>query len=203
MANAIVKTVVTLVDTSRFPNRHDDTISEHHCIAFLYTDQVFYALNEDKVCRGLALMLLQNAVKFNLREFQEVWQQSVPEGMSTRLDQLKVSTLKKTLLVLYTLVVSPVFRYYEIVAPFVCLLNLRHCKCCRVLPWWTAPPTLRPSAYCGWRIFQRTHRSASTTSSRSGRNGRKMTSHLTYSRCCTFWKTSKESRCDYNSLSLV
>lgn len=95
MANAIVKTVVTLVDTSRFPNRHDDTISEHHCIAFLYTDQVFYALNEDKVCRGLALMLLQNAVKFNLKEFQEVWQQSVPEGMSTRLDQLKVSMLKK------------------------------------------------------------------------------------------------------------
>uniref|UniRef100_H3CW84 Sister chromatid cohesion protein DCC1 n=1 Tax=Tetraodon nigroviridis TaxID=99883 RepID=H3CW84_TETNG len=52
-------------------------------------DQVFYALNEDQVCRGLALMLLQNVVKFNLREFQEVWQQSVPEGMSTRLDQLK------------------------------------------------------------------------------------------------------------------
>lgn len=35
-------------------------------------------------------MLLQNAVKFNLTDFQEVWQQSVPEGMSTRLDQLKV-----------------------------------------------------------------------------------------------------------------
>ncbi|XP_051262513.1 sister chromatid cohesion protein DCC1 isoform X3 [Dicentrarchus labrax] len=52
-------------------------------------DKVFYALHEDKVCRGVALMLLQNAVKFNLREFQEVWQQSVPEGMSTRLDQLK------------------------------------------------------------------------------------------------------------------
>ncbi|CAG00016.1 unnamed protein product, partial [Tetraodon nigroviridis] len=52
-------------------------------------NQVFYALNEDQVCRGLALMLLQNVVKFNLREFQEVWQQSVPEGMSTRLDQLK------------------------------------------------------------------------------------------------------------------
>ncbi|MGH0148697.1 UNVERIFIED_CONTAM: hypothetical protein FKN15_013567 [Acipenser sinensis] len=34
-------------------------------------------------------MLLQNAVKFNLSEFQEVWQQSVPEGMTTRLDQLK------------------------------------------------------------------------------------------------------------------
>lgn len=48
-------------------------------------------LHEDKVCRGIALMLLQNAVKFNLNEFQQVWQQSVPEGMSTRLDQLKVS----------------------------------------------------------------------------------------------------------------
>lgn len=43
-------------------------------------------------------MLLQNAVKFNLREFQEVWQQSVPEGMRTRLDQLKVSTLKKNII---------------------------------------------------------------------------------------------------------
>ncbi|TNN02368.1 hypothetical protein fugu_009855 [Takifugu bimaculatus] len=65
-----------------------------HCLncygqRYSENDQVFYALNEDKVCRGLALMLLQNAVKFNLREFQEVWQQSVPEGMSTRLDQLK------------------------------------------------------------------------------------------------------------------
>lgn len=40
-------------------------------------------------------MLLQNAVKFNLREFQEVWQQSVPEGMGTRLDQLKVSEFNK------------------------------------------------------------------------------------------------------------
>lgn len=49
-----------------------------------------YALDEDKVCRAMAQMLLQNAVKFNLSEFQEVWQQSVPEGMSTRLDQLSV-----------------------------------------------------------------------------------------------------------------
>lgn len=57
---------------------------------FLCADEVFYALNEDKVCRGLALMLLHNAVKFNLKEFQEVWQQSVPETMSTRWDQLKV-----------------------------------------------------------------------------------------------------------------
>lgn len=56
----------------------------------MFADDVFYALDEDKVCRGVALMLLQNAVKFNLMDFQDVWQQSVPEGMSTRLDQLKV-----------------------------------------------------------------------------------------------------------------
>lgn len=49
-----------------------------------------YVLDEDKVCRAMAEMLLQNAVKFNLSEFQEVWQQSVPEGMSSRLDQLSV-----------------------------------------------------------------------------------------------------------------
>ncbi|TKS81848.1 Sister chromatid cohesion protein DCC1 [Collichthys lucidus] len=65
-----------------------------HCLnsygkRYTENDKIFYALDEDKVCRGLALLLLQNAVKFNLREFQEVWQQSVPEGMSTRLDQLK------------------------------------------------------------------------------------------------------------------
>ncbi|PIO39595.1 hypothetical protein AB205_0127710, partial [Aquarana catesbeiana] len=51
--------------------------------------EVFYALDEDKICRATAQMLLQNAVKFNLSEFQDVWQQSVPEGMTTRLDQLK------------------------------------------------------------------------------------------------------------------
>ncbi|KAI7806264.1 sister chromatid cohesion protein DCC1 [Triplophysa rosa] len=51
--------------------------------------QVMYALDEDKVCRATAQLLLQNAVKFNLSEFQEVWQQSVPEGMTTRLDQLR------------------------------------------------------------------------------------------------------------------
>ncbi|KAM8871182.1 sister chromatid cohesion protein DCC1 [Spinachia spinachia] len=65
-----------------------------HCLdsygkRFIGNDHVFYALDEDKVCQSTALLLLQNAVKFNLREFQEVWQQSVPEGMSTRLDQLK------------------------------------------------------------------------------------------------------------------
>ncbi|MBN3306114.1 DCC1 protein, partial [Amia calva] len=54
---------------------------------------VSFALNEDKVCQAMAQMLLQNAVKFNLTEFQEVWQQSVPEGMTTRLDQLKSMAL--------------------------------------------------------------------------------------------------------------
>lgn len=60
---------------------------------FSLDGQVMFALDEDKVCRATAQLLLQNAVKFNLSEFQEVWQQSVPEGMSTRLDQLRVRTL--------------------------------------------------------------------------------------------------------------
>ncbi|XP_042664971.1 sister chromatid cohesion protein DCC1 isoform X2 [Centrocercus urophasianus] len=56
-----------------------------------YTDdgEVYFEMHEDKICRAIVQMLLQNAVKFNLSEFHEVWQQSVPEGMSTRLDQLK------------------------------------------------------------------------------------------------------------------
>ncbi|XP_076826926.1 sister chromatid cohesion protein DCC1 [Brachyhypopomus gauderio] len=51
--------------------------------------EIMYALDEEKVCRATAQMLLQNANKFNLAEFQEVWHQSVPEGMSTSLDQLR------------------------------------------------------------------------------------------------------------------
>lgn len=65
-----------------------------HCLnsygdRYIENDQVFFALHEDKICRALALLLLQNAGKFNLKEFQEVWQQSVPDGMSTSLEQLK------------------------------------------------------------------------------------------------------------------
>ncbi|KAK6490875.1 sister chromatid cohesion protein DCC1-like isoform X1 [Huso huso] len=63
-----------------------------NCYGKRYTaeaGEIYFSLNEDKVCRATAQMLLQNAVKFNLSEFQEVWQQSVPEGMTTRLDQLK------------------------------------------------------------------------------------------------------------------
>ncbi|KAF1460702.1 Sister chromatid cohesion protein DCC1, partial [Spheniscus demersus] len=54
-----------------------------------YSGEVYFEMHEDKICRAIAQTLLQNAVKFNLSEFQEVWQQSVPEGMTTRLDQLK------------------------------------------------------------------------------------------------------------------
>ncbi|NXI33699.1 DCC1 protein, partial [Sterrhoptilus dennistouni] len=57
-----------------------------------YTDdagEVFFEMREDKICRAIARMLLQNAVKFNLSDFEAVWQQSVPEGMTTRLDQLQ------------------------------------------------------------------------------------------------------------------
>ena len=50
--------------------------------------EVYFELSADKICRATAQMLLQNAVKFNLAEFQEVWQQSVPEGMITTLDQI-------------------------------------------------------------------------------------------------------------------
>ncbi|XP_054636649.1 sister chromatid cohesion protein DCC1 isoform X2 [Dunckerocampus dactyliophorus] len=69
-----------------------------HCLNcygthYIENGEVFYTLDEAKVCRATALMLLKNAVKFNLGEFQEVWQQSVPEGMSTRLDQLRSAAL--------------------------------------------------------------------------------------------------------------
>ncbi|ELK08580.1 Sister chromatid cohesion protein DCC1, partial [Pteropus alecto] len=65
-----------------------------HCLKcygrkYVEEGEVYFELSADKICRATAQMLLQNAVKFNLAEFQEVWQQSVPEGMTTRLDQLK------------------------------------------------------------------------------------------------------------------
>lgn len=98
MGNAIVKKVKRKNIWTQYFTCYQIPHSQPICstnisvLSSLHTDKVFYALKEDKVCRGLALMLLQNAVKFNLKEFQEVWQQSVPEGMSTTLDQLKVST---------------------------------------------------------------------------------------------------------------
>ncbi|KAM7075501.1 sister chromatid cohesion protein DCC1 isoform 2-T2 [Molossus nigricans] len=65
-----------------------------HCLKcygrrYVEEGEVYFDLSADKICRATAQMLLQHAVKFNLAEFQEVWQQSVPEGMLTRPDQLK------------------------------------------------------------------------------------------------------------------
>ncbi|XP_063968094.1 sister chromatid cohesion protein DCC1-like [Lytechinus pictus] len=53
------------------------------------TDDIVYSLDPDKICRLFAEMLLRPADKFNLTEFLEVWQQSVPEGMITTEQQLK------------------------------------------------------------------------------------------------------------------
>ncbi|XP_071509670.1 sister chromatid cohesion protein DCC1-like [Diadema antillarum] len=47
------------------------------------------SLDTDKICQLFAEMLLRPADKFNLSEFLEVWQQSVPEGMVTTEQQLK------------------------------------------------------------------------------------------------------------------
>eukprot|EP00057_Strongylocentrotus_purpuratus_P001139 XP_001194603.3 PREDICTED: sister chromatid cohesion protein DCC1 [Strongylocentrotus purpuratus] len=53
------------------------------------SEEAMYSLDPDKVCRLFAEMLLRPADKFNLTEFLEVWQQSVPEGMVTTEQQLK------------------------------------------------------------------------------------------------------------------
>lgn len=65
----------------------------HRALHAFSAGEVYFELSADKICRATAQMLLQNAVKFNLAEFQAVWQQSVPEGMVTSLDQLKVPHL--------------------------------------------------------------------------------------------------------------
>ncbi|XP_067126212.1 sister chromatid cohesion protein DCC1 isoform X2 [Centruroides vittatus] len=48
----------------------------------------FFKLNERKVCRFYAEILLRPAGKFNLEEFLECWEKCVPEGMVTSLSQL-------------------------------------------------------------------------------------------------------------------
>ncbi|XP_067933347.1 sister chromatid cohesion protein DCC1-like [Watersipora subatra] len=47
-----------------------------------------WCLDEDKVCRYYAEMLLKPTQKFNLTEFLDAWKDSVPEGMITSLSQL-------------------------------------------------------------------------------------------------------------------
>lgn len=49
----------------------------------------FYTLIDDKICRICAEVLLKPAGKFNLSEFLSIWQQSVPEGLTTNLSQLE------------------------------------------------------------------------------------------------------------------
>ncbi|XP_076462802.1 sister chromatid cohesion protein DCC1-like [Babylonia areolata] len=51
-------------------------------------DEVF-DLDEDKVCLFYAEVCLRNADKFNLKEFLQVWEQSVPMGMKTSLSQVQ------------------------------------------------------------------------------------------------------------------
>lgn len=52
------------------------------------TDQGFYSLNRDYICRLTAQAILKNVDKFNLAEFMELWQKSVPEGIQVDLSQL-------------------------------------------------------------------------------------------------------------------
>ncbi|KAG8332275.1 Sister chromatid cohesion protein DCC1 [Homalodisca vitripennis] len=47
-----------------------------------------YSLLEDKTCRFLAEVLLRPAGRFNLQDFLQAWQDSVPEGLQTDLKQL-------------------------------------------------------------------------------------------------------------------
>ncbi|KAM6457785.1 sister chromatid cohesion protein DCC1 [Liasis olivaceus] len=71
------------------PKEMIEHILESYGEKYMDEGETYFEMNEEKVCRAIAQMLLQNAVKFNLSEFQEVWQQSVPEGMTTNQDQLK------------------------------------------------------------------------------------------------------------------
>ncbi|KAK7490469.1 hypothetical protein BaRGS_00018255 [Batillaria attramentaria] len=48
-----------------------------------------YRLDEDQVCQFYAEVCLRNAGKFNLNEFLQVWEQSVPPGMKTSLSQIQ------------------------------------------------------------------------------------------------------------------
>lgn len=54
-------------------------------------DQTIVELDEEKICRFFAEMMLRDVGKFNLHDFLEVWQQSVPEEIVT--DQKYLSGL--------------------------------------------------------------------------------------------------------------
>lgn len=69
----------------------EHVISEFSHPAQIHDDNgdVYYTLNENKVCRFLAEALLRPAGRFNLQDFLQTWQESVPEGLQTNLSQLK------------------------------------------------------------------------------------------------------------------
>ncbi|XP_056017772.1 sister chromatid cohesion protein DCC1-like [Ostrea edulis] len=52
-------------------------------------DAKFYSLNEDKICKFSAELILRNSGKFNFKEFLNVWEQTVPQGMKTSLSHLE------------------------------------------------------------------------------------------------------------------
>jgi len=51
--------------------------------------EVMFRLIEDRVCQFFAECILRGAEKFNYNEFFEAWQQSVPDGLQTKKEQLK------------------------------------------------------------------------------------------------------------------
>ena len=52
----------------------------HIKFSVIFAGDELYTLNDDKICRLCAEVLLKPAGKFNLSEFLTIWQQSVPEG---------------------------------------------------------------------------------------------------------------------------
>eukprot|EP00112_Aurelia_sp_Birch-Aquarium-sp1_P003692 Seg1415.12 transcript_id=Seg1415.12/GoldUCD/mRNA.D3Y31 product="Sister chromatid cohesion protein DCC1" protein_id=Seg1415.12/GoldUCD/D3Y31 len=58
--------------------------------------EVTYRLTEDKVCQFFAECILRGVEKFNHHEFFEAWQQSVPDGMHTKPEQLRGLALEDT-----------------------------------------------------------------------------------------------------------
>lgn len=53
------------------------------------SDESVYSLNEAKVCRFYAELLLRTANKYHLQDFEATWQMSVPDGMTTQLSYLE------------------------------------------------------------------------------------------------------------------
>ena len=60
--------------------------------AYLFTDpERVYSLSERQVCQFYAELLLRPVDRFNYEEFMDCWKQSVPDGMNTSMDYLRVT----------------------------------------------------------------------------------------------------------------